>query len=59
VAHLNFHFEFIGITLDEFTKIDPAFCGIEENRFSTIALNLYVGYLHLKIERKCNGSGSF
>jgi hypothetical protein len=59
VTHLDFHFEFIRIALDELTKIDPTFCCVEKDGFATITLYFNIRNLHLKIQRKGNGSGPF
>ena len=50
MSHFDFYLKLIGISLDQFTEIHPRFSRVEKYRLSTIALNLNVGNLHLKIQ---------
>jgi hypothetical protein len=50
MTHFNLHFELIGISLDQFTKINATFRRVEENGFTTIPLNLDIRDFHLKIQ---------
>jgi hypothetical protein len=42
VTHFDFQLKFIGIALDEFSKINPRFSGIEKDCFASVSLDFNV-----------------